>query len=183
MVNLKVPLNPFLAKRSNVIVGRDFGRELARKLDLVRLLRLTDSITIVIPRRIYSINPSFLEGFLADVVTQGLIDKLKFEFLGENFQHRVDEAVRSVKRVDSMMEGHYYFCESYTQYFVCFAPNIEQARKACLCELGVIKMVRRATEKEVDKYCEDKGVDSMWSWARFNVKDPKEANRRFQLKA
>lgn len=74
-------------KISKVFTGRDRG-QFVRENSRIDLLEMEfDEITIIIPENVYSINPSFLEEFLVNVVSklgkERFMQKFKFESQGE----------------------------------------------------------------------------------------------------
>lgn len=70
---------------SKVFTGRDRG-EYVRKLSKIdQIEEIYSEVTVIIPKNVYSINPSFLEEFLVHVVTKlGKENFLnKFHFISE----------------------------------------------------------------------------------------------------
>ena len=67
-----INLEDFRAKEGNriskVFTGRDRGKYVREKSRIDELEKQYDEITIIIPDQIYSINPSFFEEFLVNVV-------------------------------------------------------------------------------------------------------------------
>lgn len=72
-------------KISKVFTGRDRGKEVRENSKIDKLEETCDEIYVVIPDNVYSINPSFLEEFLVNVVTKlGKEEFLKkFHFISE----------------------------------------------------------------------------------------------------
>lgn len=70
---------------SKVFTGRDKGEYVRIKSKIDQLEATYDKIKIVIPNNVYSINPSFLEEFLINVVSKLGKEKFlsKFEFVSE----------------------------------------------------------------------------------------------------
>lgn len=63
-----IDLNNYKAAGSKVFTGRDRGQYVREKSNVDKLASEADTIELVIPDDIYSINPSFLEEFLVNVV-------------------------------------------------------------------------------------------------------------------
>ena len=70
MTTYTINLQDFRTLGSKVFTGRDRGVEVRRKSKIDTLINEFDEITIAIPDDIRSINPSFLEEFLVNVVTK-----------------------------------------------------------------------------------------------------------------
>lgn len=72
---------------SKVFTGRDRGMDVRKKSKIDLLEEKYDNITIIIPSDIYSINPSFLEEFLINVVMklgkEKFLEKFSFKTEGE----------------------------------------------------------------------------------------------------
>ena len=71
---------------SKVFTGRDRGEEVRKKSKIDDLEKRYSTINIEIPQDIYSINPSFLEEFLVNVVSRlgkdNFMSKFHFKSLG-----------------------------------------------------------------------------------------------------
>ena len=82
--------------------------------------------------------------------------------------------------------ANYYLVESYAGWFVCYATNKREAEQCGRRELGTVKLVRRATEEEIESYCRQKGIDqlakSYWT-PTGTVREGVEANRQHQMAA
>ncbi|MEI7897874.1 MAG: DUF4325 domain-containing protein [bacterium] len=78
----KIDLQDFRTPKANVFIGRKRGQEVRERSKIDEEEAKVDSITIVIPETIASINPSFLEEFLFNVVRKlgniGFRQKIKF---------------------------------------------------------------------------------------------------------
>src|SRR5690606_19455207 len=88
---------------SKVFTGRDRGFDVRKDSQINLLEESNDIVEILIPSDIRSINPSFLEEFLNDVVLKLGADKFhqKFRFINEgryNVQPDLDEAIESILR-------------------------------------------------------------------------------------
>lgn len=89
--------------KSKVFTGRDSGRVVKEKSQLNKLIEENDIVEIIIPKDIYSINPSFLEEMLQDVIRklgkEGFYDRIIFKNLGEYpYQRALEEAINRVLR-------------------------------------------------------------------------------------
>ena len=98
-----IDLSNYRTKGAKVFSGRDRGLDVRNKSHIDELESLSDKIVIKIPDDIYSINPSFLEEFLFNVVqklrAQGF--QSKFEFINEGkykISHDLDEAIERILR-------------------------------------------------------------------------------------
>lgn len=78
-------LEKYRSKGSKVFTGRDKGRYVREDSKFDKLEKDNDSITFVIPDNIFSINPSFFEELLINVVTKLGKDKFmeKYKFINE----------------------------------------------------------------------------------------------------
>ena len=65
-----INLQDYRTPASKVFTGRDRGVEVREKSKIDSLISSHDKINIIIPDDIRSINPSFLEEFLVNVVTK-----------------------------------------------------------------------------------------------------------------
>lgn len=54
---------------SKVYTGRDRGQYVREKSRIDLLIKKYNNISIIVPNNVYSINPSFLEEFLVNIVT------------------------------------------------------------------------------------------------------------------
>lgn len=88
-------------KISKVFIGRDRGEVVRKKSKIDYLEEKYDNINIVIPVDIYSINISFLEEFLINVVTKLGKEKFleKFHFISEgdyDINKSVNQAINNI---------------------------------------------------------------------------------------
>ena len=71
---------------AKVFTGRDRGAQVRKTSRIDELEAIYDEVKIIIPDNVYSINPSFLEEFLKNVVIKlgkvKFLQKFKFESLG-----------------------------------------------------------------------------------------------------
>lgn len=79
------------------------------------------------------------------------------------------------------MDKYYYYCQLGKKILIVYG-TWSNAEIKSVCELGEGAHIRRATQEEVDDYCKKYKIDDLWSWGRFNVENPKEANRQELLK-
>ena len=74
-------------KVSVVFTGRDRGAEVRKRSNIDEIASKNEKVKIIIPDNIFSINPSFLEEFLVNVVQQygkeGFLEKFSFESMGD----------------------------------------------------------------------------------------------------
>lgn len=85
MTEYIIDLNEYRTPGSKVFTGRDRGEQdrIASKIDTIE--RKYDKIKLIIPEDIYSINPSYLEEFLVNVVEQlGSKEAFYNKFIIEN---------------------------------------------------------------------------------------------------
>lgn len=90
-------------KGAKVFTGRDRGIQVRRETKIDNLELTEDKIKIEIPKDIMSVNPSFLEEFLYNVVIKLKKNKFyeKFEFVSES--ERYDIAVDLEEAVDRIL--------------------------------------------------------------------------------
>lgn len=105
----KILLESFRVEGSKVFTGRDRGRMVREKSNINTLVNKYDEIIIVIPENVYSINPSFLEEFLSDVVLNLGKDefnrKVKFESEGNyKIEKSLNEAIERILRKKTALD-------------------------------------------------------------------------------
>lgn len=110
MVNNIIDLEKYRTPGSKVFTGRDRGIEVRKESKIDEIEQDTQNkIQIIIPEDIRSINPSFLEEFLFNVVTKLKKDGFmnKFEFVNKSvryvFDEDLDEAIDCILRRDSSL--------------------------------------------------------------------------------
>jgi hypothetical protein len=108
MNNLIIDLQDYRTPGSKVFTGRDRGVEVRDKSKIDKLITQGGKITIVIPNDIRSINPSFLEEFLMNVVTKlgkiVFMEKFYFENLGRYKIHDdLEEAIERILRQENAL--------------------------------------------------------------------------------
>ena len=103
-----INLENFLTKGSKVFTGRPRGKQVRTDSKIDELAIKFDKITVFVPENVYSVNPSFLEEFLKNVVQELGEDKFysKFQFIcnGE-YQITEDlyEAVENILKEDNAL--------------------------------------------------------------------------------
>lgn len=95
-------------KIAKVFTGRDRGAYVREKSKIDQIERQSDMIDIIIPKDVYSINPSFLEEFLVNVVKKlgkdGFLQKFKFSSEGDyDIQEPLMEALDRILRESSAL--------------------------------------------------------------------------------
>jgi hypothetical protein len=108
MKTTEIRLQEFRTPGSKVFTGRDRGIQVRKKSKINELEKENDEITIIIPEDIGSINPSFLEEFLLNVVTKLKADKFfeKFKFTNEGrykIKEDLEEAVDRILRTETAL--------------------------------------------------------------------------------
>lgn len=103
-----IDLQIFRTPGSRVFTGRDRGIEVRNASNIDTLEPECDKITIIIPDDIGSINPSFLEEFLYNVVTKlqprKFFDKFNFENTGRyKINNDLHEAVERIVREENAL--------------------------------------------------------------------------------
>ena len=108
MANITINLQNFRTPASKVFTGRDRGEKVRKESKIDTLTEQNDSITIVIPEDIRSINPSFLEEFLVNVVTKLGKDRFYTKFQLDNkgrykVEDDLNEAIDRILRVENAL--------------------------------------------------------------------------------
>lgn len=104
----EINLQDFRTLGSKVFTGRDRGIEVREKSNIDQIADSYSEIYIEIPVDIRSINPSFLEEFLFNVVTKlgesGFRKKFKFINKGRyQIQNDLDEAIERILRDENAL--------------------------------------------------------------------------------
>lgn len=96
-----INLEDFRTPKSKVFTGRDRGIKVRTLSKIDSLESKFDNISIVIPEDIGSINSSFLEEFLVNVVTKLGKDKFysKFNFINEGPYKITNDLKEAVERI------------------------------------------------------------------------------------
>ena len=103
-----INLNDYRTIGSKVFTGRLKGGEVRTISRIDELELKSDIIEIIVPIDIYSINPSFLEEFLVNVVsklgTKGINDKFKFINEGDyKINKDLEEAIERILRIENAL--------------------------------------------------------------------------------
>lgn len=103
-----IKLDDFRTPGSKVFTGRDRGQEVRKKSKIDSLIHDFDEITISIPNDIRSINPSFLEEFLFNVVSRlretGFFKKFKIDNPGRyQIKEDLHEAIERILREENAL--------------------------------------------------------------------------------
>lgn len=90
-------------KISKVFTGRDRGKLVREKSKLDMIEQTNDSVKIIIPDNIYSINPSFFEELFVNVVKklgkEEFLRKFEFSSLGDyDYEKPLNEAIDRILR-------------------------------------------------------------------------------------
>lgn len=98
-----IDLDKYKTPGAKVFTGRDRGLSVRSKSKIDELEKDYDKIKIIIPSDLYSINPSFFEEFLYNVVKklgkELFFVKFSFENKGEyEHQEDLDEGVKRILR-------------------------------------------------------------------------------------
>jgi hypothetical protein len=107
-----INLETYQTKGSRVFTGRDSGKAVREKSGIDLLAKQSDKISITIPSDIRSINPSFLEEFIKNIVTDlgetGFNDKIEFKISSDNynkvrFEKDLTEAIERILREETAL--------------------------------------------------------------------------------
>lgn len=90
-------------KISKIFTGRDRGKSVREKSGIDNIEQEYDSISIIIPDNIYSINPSFFEELFVNVVKklgkEKFLVKFKFNSIGDyDYNKPLNEAIDRILR-------------------------------------------------------------------------------------
>ena len=108
-----INLEKFRAKEGNriskVFTGRDRGKYVREQSHIDDLEKQCDEITIVIPDQIYSINPSFFEEFLVNVVKklgkEQFLAKFKFVSHGDyEYEMPLNQAIDRILKTQTAID-------------------------------------------------------------------------------
>ena len=102
---ITLDLADYQENKSRVFAGRDFGKEVKESTHINELINMFDVVNIKVPDNIGSINPSFLEEFLYDVVIElgeeRTYEKIVFLCTGnyiDSMKADVDESISRILR-------------------------------------------------------------------------------------
>lgn len=97
-----INLQDYITQGSKVFSGRDRGKYVRNESKIDELILSHDLITIIVPEVVRTINPSFLEEFLMNIVKKfglKIYDRIKFDTLGQyQIKEDLEEAVDSLLR-------------------------------------------------------------------------------------
>ncbi|TYP97983.1 hypothetical protein C7447_103150 [Tenacibaculum adriaticum] len=101
-------LEEYRSKGSKVFTGRDKGKYVREESEFDSLEKNNDSVTFVIPDNIFSINPSFFEELLINVVTklgkEGFLKKFKFKNEGTyKYEKPLNDAIDRILRENNAL--------------------------------------------------------------------------------
>lgn len=108
-----INLEDFRAKEGNriskVFTGRDRGKYVREKSHIDELETQYDEIIIIIPDQIYSINPSFFEEFLVNVVKklgkEKFLSKFKFKTNGDyEYEMPLNQAIDRILKTQTAID-------------------------------------------------------------------------------
>ncbi len=93
MTTVTIDLEKYKTKGSKVFTGRERGQSIRADSKIDELVGSYDLVEILIPTDVMSINPSFLEEFLFNVVKKLGKEKFneKIKFLSENMRYNIAE--------------------------------------------------------------------------------------------
>jgi hypothetical protein len=108
MPNTTINLQDFRTPTAKVFTGRDRGEKVRRDSNIDSLLDGDGLITIIIPEDIRSINPSFLEEFLVNVVStlgkKGFFEKFQLENKGRyKVEDDLNDAIDKILREENAL--------------------------------------------------------------------------------
>lgn len=94
---------------SKVFTGRDRGKKVRTDSNLDKIENDNESVEIIIPDNIYSINPSFFEELFVNVVTKlgkdAFLEKFKFISIGSyDYKKPLNEAIDRILRTKSALD-------------------------------------------------------------------------------
>lgn len=87
---------------SKVFTGRDRGETVRKQSKIDEIEKKFETVKVIVPENIYSINPSFFEELLFNVVNKlgkdKFLEKFEFEYQGYNFEDKLIEAIDRILR-------------------------------------------------------------------------------------
>ena len=101
-------LSDYRAKGSKIFTGRDKGKYVRKESKFDKLEKDNDRIKFIIPDNLYSINPSFFEELLINVVVKLGKEKFleKYEFINEgdyNYERPLIDAIDRILRENNAL--------------------------------------------------------------------------------
>jgi hypothetical protein len=108
MIKNTINLEEYRTQGSRVFTGRDRGIDVRLRSNINKIEAESGKISIIIPNDIGSINPSFLEEFLFDVVVklkyEAFFAKFSFECGGRyKIENDLQEAVERILREETAL--------------------------------------------------------------------------------
>lgn len=107
-----INLEDYRTPGSKVFTGRDRGSDVRKKSHIDELAASHDQVIVEVPADIRSINPSFLEELLYNVVPkfgkEGFYQRIKFHTTGTryNIAKDIEEAVDRILRKSNALSFH-----------------------------------------------------------------------------
>jgi hypothetical protein len=103
-----INLADYITSGSKVFTGRQKGESVRKDSKIDDLSKKADRIEVIVPENIYSINPSFLEELLINVVTNLGAEGFKAKFLFINngkykIAQDLEEAVERILREENAL--------------------------------------------------------------------------------
>lgn len=105
----KINLEDYRTPGSRIFTGRDRGASIRRQSNLDNIESENDTVFIVIPDNIYSINPSFFEELFVNVVKKlgkkSFLEKFKFSSEGDyQYEKPLIEAIDRILRENTALD-------------------------------------------------------------------------------
>jgi hypothetical protein len=97
-----IDLEDYRTKGSKVFTGRERGRQIREKSQIDTLINQFSLIEISIPKDVMSVNPSFLEELLYNVVKELGYDNFfkRIKFVSESDRYNIeDDLIEAVERI------------------------------------------------------------------------------------
>ena len=109
VINLETYRVKIDGKKSKVFTGRDRGLAVRRQSNIDTLEEQCDTIHIIIPKDVYSINPSFFEELFVNVIRKlgkdGFLKKFQFTSEGSyKYEKPLAEAIERVLRANNALQ-------------------------------------------------------------------------------
>jgi hypothetical protein len=77
---MRIDLNDYRTRGVHVFSGRDRGITIRKKLDLSRIDLTPETVTIIVPKDVFSVNSSFFQGLFGDSVRALGEDRFKQKY-------------------------------------------------------------------------------------------------------
>lgn len=108
MKEVMFDLEKYRSKNSKVFTGRDKGKYVRETSKFDDLEKNSDKVIFIIPEDLFSINPSFLEELLINVVSklgkERFLKKYEFRNRGKyNFEKPLMDAIDRILRVNNAL--------------------------------------------------------------------------------